>query len=668
MKFTFRTILFIFLLPALALVPQAQEKNWQAISPTELQMKTPQVEPDADAEVLFWEVRIVDDYFQRSGWQSVLNHHVRIKVFTERGREKNSKVDIPFGNILDPTSKVIIRDIAARTIKPDGTIIDLKPEDIFERDIVKLGGIKVKAKSFAVPGIETGAIIEYRWKEVRTDTFNYTRIELARDIPVQFVKYFIRPANVPIGMRLHSFNTEGGFTKEADGFYSTTMKNVPAVREEPRMPSEYDVKPWVLVYYAEDREKQAPADYWRRIGKNTFDYHKGLLKPNGEIKTATMQAIGDATDPQEKARRIFEFCRKNIKNIQDDAYGLTADQLKEYKPNKNPADAIKRGSGDAHDIDMVFGAMLIAAGIDARVANVAARNDASFNRNLTNDYFIRTEMITAKIGDRWQFFEPSNRNLPFGMIPWRFEGQDALISDSSEPIWEKTPVSLADGSKQKRAAKLRLAADGSLEGSVRIEFTGHLADFYREYNDDDSPAEREKYLAEVIKAQVGSGSEISNILIDNLDEAEKPVVYSFNLRVPAYAERTGKRIFLRPSVFKRNTGALFTAGQRKYDIFFNYAWSEDDDISFELPDGFSPEAADSPRAIKDEKTGAAHETSIKVADDKQTLVFRRNFSFGKSGALLIYDFNYSGIKALFDSFQTADSHSIILRENAPQTN
>ncbi len=668
MKFAFRPIYFIIVFLALAQFAAAQDKNWQPVSPTELQMKTPQVEADADAEVLFWEVRMADEYFQRSGWQSVLTHHLRIKIFTERGREKNSKVDIPYGNILDPNSKVLISDIAARTIKPDGTVIDLKPEEIFERDIVKMGGVKIKAKSFAVPGIETGVIIEYRWKEVRTDTFNYSRIELARDIPVQFVRYFIKPANVPIGMRLHSFNTTSGFTKEADGFYSTTMKDVPAFKEEPRMPSEYDVKPWVLVFYAEDKEKQAPADYWKERGKNTFESHKNLLKPNGDIKAAAAEAIGDATDAQEKVKRIFDFCRKNIKNLYDDAYGLTADQLKEIKPNKTPAEALKRAGGDWHDINMVFGAMLISAGIDARVANVAARNDAGFNKNLTNDYFIRSEIIAAKIGDKWQYFDFSNRNLPFGMITWTVAGQEALISDASEPFWEKTPVAAAAESNQKRTAKLRLSADGSLEGDVRIEFTGHLADFYREYNDDDSPAEREKYLTGIIKAQVGSAAEVSNIIIENLEEAEKPFVYTFRIRVPAYAERTGKRMFLRPNIFSRNTAALFSAGKRKYDIFFSYPWSETDEISFELPNGYAPEIAESPRAVKDEKTGGAHEMSIAVSGDKKTLVFNRKFTFGNPGSLLIYEFHYSGIKGLFESFHAADSHSIILREDTPKTN
>lgn len=70
----------------------AQDKDWREVTPAELAMKTPRVEPDADAEAIFWETRIDDS---ASDKLSRINY-VRVKIFNERGREKFSKVDIPF--------------------------------------------------------------------------------------------------------------------------------------------------------------------------------------------------------------------------------------------------------------------------------------------------------------------------------------------------------------------------------------------------------------------------------------------------------------------------------------------------------------------------------------------------------------------------------------------
>ena len=161
----------------------ALAEDWKPIDPAHLAMKAPTVEKDADAEVIFWEARVHDD---RESYRTVFNHYLRIKVFTERGKESQSKVDL--GSIGD----VNISDIAGRTIKPDGTIVELKKDAVFERTAVKFGSIKVKVKSFAMPGVEPGCIIDYRWKQERYLSY-YKRLYFQRDIPIQTVKYFLRP-------------------------------------------------------------------------------------------------------------------------------------------------------------------------------------------------------------------------------------------------------------------------------------------------------------------------------------------------------------------------------------------------------------------------------------------------------------------------------------------
>ena len=101
-------LLFPCLLFVCSLTVFAQDKDWREVSSAELAMKTPTVDRDADAEAIFWDVRINDsssDDLSRS-------HYVRVKIFTERGREKYSKFDIPFYKGLK------IKDLSARVIKP----------------------------------------------------------------------------------------------------------------------------------------------------------------------------------------------------------------------------------------------------------------------------------------------------------------------------------------------------------------------------------------------------------------------------------------------------------------------------------------------------------------------------------------------------------------------
>ena len=165
------------------------DKDWKPLDPADLAVAAPVVEKGADAEALFWEV-VVDDSLP---YELALKNYVRIKVFNERGRDSQSKVELPYyGNHR-------IKDIAARVIKPDGTAVELKKEDVFDRTVVKLSGVKVKVKSFALPGVEPGAVIEYRWREVHPyGDANQLRLQFQRDIPVRTVTYYLRPF---MGMR-----------------------------------------------------------------------------------------------------------------------------------------------------------------------------------------------------------------------------------------------------------------------------------------------------------------------------------------------------------------------------------------------------------------------------------------------------------------------------------
>ena len=633
--------------------------DWLPIDPSELALKTPVVEKDADAEALFWEVRVADE-LDGSDPRTVLRHYVRIKVFTERGRESQSKIDIPYlGNWS-------IKDIAARTIKPDGSIVEVKKEDILERVIVKDGGTKVKAKSFALPAVEPGSIIEYRWREVRNDQLAYyLRLRLQRDVPVQLVKYHVKPLSFPgfpFGMRVQTFHTSATpFTKGKDGFYYTTVSNVPAFRSEPRMPPEDSVRPWMLVYYTEDR-KLNPDQYWKEFGKGRYEEYKSRMKVSDEVKQTVSTVIGDAATAEQKLERIFEFCRTKIKNTNDDASGLTSEERAKLKENKSPSDTLKRGMGNGRDIDLLFASMAIAAGFEARVVNLADRSDVFFDRSFADDYFIQTYDIAVRVDDQWRFYDPASTYVPFGMLRWQEESQQALLSDPKEPVWVNTPLSTPEKTKEKRTAKLKLSEDGTIEGDVKVEYFGHFAVERKEWDDDDSPAEREETLRENIKSRL-STAEFADIRVDNVTDPVKPFVYSYRIRVSGYAQRTGKRLFLQPAFFQHGMGPLFPASTRTHAIYFHYPWSEEDDVTIELPPGYALDSADAPAPF-DGGEVSAYKPTLSVTKDGKTLIYKRKFFFGGGQTILFPRGSYGQLKNYFDMVHKEDNHTITLKQNA----
>jgi hypothetical protein len=648
----------------LAIPVLAQDRGWKPVTPDELKLSTPKVEPDADAEALLWEVYVSDE---ESGGdlQTVLHHYLKVKVFNERGREAFSKMDIPYGRLPGLGFNIRIRDISARTTKPDGSVVMLKDADIFERDVVKGDDVKLKAKSFATPGIEPGAVIEYRWKEIRGTVSYYQRLQFAREIPVQVVRYYIKPLDHPtLGMMGQPFNTTNTpIKRENSGYYSTSVFNVPSFKEEPRMAPEYAIRPWLLLYYTKNA-KIEPEKFWKDHGRSVFSEHKDSLNQSDEIKRAASEAVGAESDLEKKIEKLFYYSQDKIKDILDDQYNTPEEELTKFKANKNAGEALKRGLGTSDDINHLFAAMAIASGFETRVVKLPRRSDIFFPKWLTDDYFIRTENVAVKIGDTWRFFDPGSKYIPFGMLRWEEEGQSALISDNKEPVWATTPLSEAPKSAEIRKGNFKLFEDGSLEGKVTIEYTGHVGAYYKEYNDDDNPQQREETLKNLVKSNISSSAEISEISIENVTDPRKPFRYIFKLKVPAYATRTGKRMFFQPNVFERGSRPLFENAARRHEIYFQYPFAEMDELTIEIPPGFELESPDAPATLADSGKIGINDITIGVSKDKKYVSYKRNFSFGNKGVIRFETGTYPALKAMFQAFHSANTHALTLRQSA----
>lgn len=628
----------------------SQSKDWREVSPAELQMKTSKVEPNADAEAIFWEVRVDD-----GDENLVLKHYLRVKVFTERGREKYSKVDIPY------LKGVKIKDIKARVIKADGSIVELTKNDVFDREIVKTDKVKVKAKSFAVPNIETGAIVEYRYQEIFPgSSAEDMRMIFQHDIPIENITYYFKPFQ---NARYLTFNmSDNKFIKDKGGFYRATLENVPAIKEEAQMPPEDQVRSWLLLYYTNDTKGDS-SDFWSRIGGQIVrDFGiKDTLKPSKEIKKAVVEITDGASSDDEKLLKIFEFCKTKINNITFDTK-LTDEQKDDIKPSKSATDTYKRMQGTSSDINELFASLATAAGFEARLAFGGDRSEKFFNVKEAHESFIHFSSTAVKINGRWKYFDPGSYFTPYGMLPWYEEDTAVLLLGFKDYITTETPASGVDKSVEKRNGKFKLLEDGTLEGTVKIEYSGQLAYLGKTDNYEKSAAKREEDLKDEIKKRM-STAEISNISIENITDPEKPVIHQYKIRVPNYAQKTGKRLFLQPGFFEYGENPTFSSADRKYDVFFHYPWSEEDNIEIELPKGFTLDNADAPATLADPQKISLLDIYIGVTKETNTLVYKRKFYFGNEGRTLFSVRAYQPLKNLFDAFHKADSHTITLKQN-----
>jgi hypothetical protein len=610
----------------------------------QLALKAPLVEPNADAEVLFWEIG--------AAWRSQLGYrkttfsqYIRLKVFTEQGRESQSTIDIPF------SSSDEVSGIAARIIRADGTVQELAKDSVFERTIKRRGRPEQRVKSFSLPGVEIGSIIEYRYQVISRAFLNYATILLQRDIPVESLVVSVRPIRTAVAMRSHSFHCETPpLERDKNGSYITRLKNVPAFREEPDMPPEAEVRPWLLVYYSEDKRRMADK-YWHDFGREVHHQFEEGARVSDAVRKAVADAGVDASaPPEEKLRRLFEFCRSSIK--------LRPSAPEETGPIKRsafPADTLKQKAGTATDINMLFAAMALAAGFDAREARICDRSRYIFDTSFLDGFLLDRPVIAIPEGDQWRLFDAASPYESFGMLPWQVEGTAALIAGPKGAMNLTTKLSPAEKSLSKRTATLSLELDGSLEGDVRVERFGHAAAEARRAMHDEPAVLPEEQLTQAIRRRMAA-AQVSAVRIENADSPAEPFIESYHIRVPGYAQRDGKRLLLQPALFQNGAEARFPASRRGHPVYFHYPWLEQDTITIRLPEGFTPEGEASPTPL----VGKLGKYEVRYRHEGNSLVFNRLLRFGDNAAILFPVSDYPQVKKIFDWVYKSDNHTLSL--------
>jgi hypothetical protein len=638
------------LLGLLALPAFASTGSWDAVPSQDLKAGRAQVDSTADAEALFWKIR-VEDGWDGTALYSDLSQHVRIQVFNERGAEARRTIAIPY------ESKSKILDLEARVIRPDGTTQDVTRKSVFERMLLKTGRHKWKQKSFAFADLKPGSILEYRWTERRYDRLsNYMRLDIQRDFPIRRLELRIKPLDIPqIDFRISSFHGPTPvFQDRPGGVHEAVLTNIAAFHAEPRMPPENAVRHWILLRYA--GSEPPPTEAWKRFGKALEETLREACAADASVKKAAREAVGDAKDDPEKIRRLAGFCRTKIRNLEEDALG-TPPLPENLDDNQRPADTLRRGMGTSFDVQALLVAMASAVGIQSRLAFLPDPDTGAFDPDTYAPYFMTETCVAVWLDGAWTFMNPGERYTRNAGLPASQEGSNALLADAENPTFVATPIAPPVASEGRRRGAFRLTEDGTLEGDVRVQYSGHWGEQMKEDSDQDSPEQREKECRADLRGRM-STAEVSALQFDHTLDME-PYTISYHLRVPDYATRVGKRLIFDPAVFESGRAPEFPASRRQYPVSFPYSWTEDDSVVIQLPSGFAAEGLPLLEPLSLPNLGG-YDGLLATSLDGSTLVFRRRFEFGRNGQLYFPPSEYPRLKEAFETVAERDAMSISL--------
>lgn len=636
------------LLAFLAACQAARAFEWIAPTPEELSATASTIDPAAGAEILY-KIRQIDD--SEYGSPSI-DEYVRIKIFNDKGVSQFDKVDIH----CEPGQRISYAE--ARVIKPGGAIINVDRRAFYDRDTIKYGDSKVRTRSFSFPRLEPGDIAEYKYCIVADENILTARFYFLSKIPTRHAVFRVKPAPLVHGYKTMAFFykcDEQKIQRADDDFSYIEMKNLPAHSVEPCMEPDQDVQPWILFYPVKDG--QTAVKFWEETARDAAKrVERYAKKPSKLVRETAARVVGNATDDGEKLARINDYCRANILNYWVYTPKGGHDEKIRKKLDRSPDELINTRLGNSDDIPVLFVALARAAGIDARIALCANRSDGAFKMTLPIRYYLNEIFVAAKVGKGWRMYDPAHDMVNTGMLRWRNEGVPALVVLPKGAEWVTTAQTSARRSLTKRDAKLRLNDEGTLLGDVSVEYGGQAEITARYKFHSETQQKIEELVRESVQARLPN-AEVTDIKVRNSDDVLKPLVLTYSVTVPGYAERTGQRIFIQPCFFTKGEPALFTKDTRTHNMFFRYGESFRDDVTIRVPPRFRLEEGSAPADLAPGNWGH-YKTSIALKKKTNEIIYTREFAFAP---LLVPAEAYKAVKYIFDAVHSRDSHTLTLR-------
>ncbi len=332
-----------------------------------------------------------------------------------------------------------LKQLTARTLHPDGSIVEFQGKP-FEKTLIKGRGIKSVAKTFTMPAVTVGSIIEYMY----TIELPKRRVSQISIWPVQNDLFTVkedlrfRPyqgfVNVPTEWESSSPKSRVAYAylnqvdpkvpqKKAGNLMELELENVPAFDGEKYMPPEADFKPEVLFYYG-GHETASPEMFWEEWRKLGTEYLEKFIGNYSEIQNLAVDLTRSETAPEKKLRRLYVRAQQ-IRNLSFERDRSAEESKKEgLKDNNNARDVLQHGYGTSYDIDRLFVALARGAGFEASILHVSARNRRSFTKLLLWLGQVDDEAALVKVGDKDVVLDPGTRYCPYGLLRWKSSGPE----------------------------------------------------------------------------------------------------------------------------------------------------------------------------------------------------------------------------------------------------
>jgi hypothetical protein len=582
---------------------------------------------------------------------------------------------------IDAENFNVKTDVAAvegRTIHPDGTIVPLSgsPTELVKIERNRANGIS--DISFTMPAVTVGSILEYRYQ------IRYDRFEEAPEWQIQ-QPYFVHRAHyvfIPAEQMLRSVSAgmsgsvtdsaltdqygeimtdinsfvqlPGGVTlrREATGRYGVDLTDIPALPSEPFTPAPAAQAYQVDFFYTSTPDAK---DFWQKEMSTWTKLLNGYTTATPQLQHALGEIVspGDAADV--KAKKIFLFVQK-LENTDFNPNGVP-DIDSGWIPRGHVDRLLETKKGSSNQLAFLYLGLARAAGLNARAVRVASRSHRVFNAAFMGTDQLDTVLVELTVDGNKVFVDPGVKMAPYATLHWAHAAAGGLAMDGSKVETLVTPMQKNSDNSVLHVGAISLTPHGDLSGTVKVAFIGQRAIELRQLGVRSGGSAVEAAVNELLAKQLPQGVQAKVDHVAYLDDPSHQLLAVVNVSGTLATQADG-RIALPRALFAAAEANPFPPETRVTPIDVKYPGQDQEQITYTLPPGLSPQEKPQDAIAKDEPNAVYQ---LKTKADAGTIVSTRVLAHGFT---LLDAKEYTGLSDFYQKVTAYDRQQILL--NAAQ--
>ncbi len=588
-------------------------------------------ECDIDKDAVAYKLIDYGDVSYQSGrdlFQIVTEHRVRIKILKDKGVDY-ANVKLKFYTVDRYED---ISNVSGITYNLDntGNIVTSKLDKsaIFKKPIDK----EYSEVAFTLPDVKAGSVIEYKFKEIRQSYSHLDDWNFQDEIPTRLSRYTIL---VPTIFRFVSqelvyqqvdkkkedgpqqslmFN-DGSVYRYGTYAETYTLKNVPALPDEPLMSSSRDYAQRVVFQLSQidygDGRVDDVRNTWPRLAQSLLEYEDfGLqLKKNIPHTGSLDDSVKLIKDDYHKMIFIYNYVQRNMN--WNDEYGIFSDN--------GIKSAWDKKSGNTCDINFILIDLLRDAGITAYPILVSTRDNGAVNTLYPFLQQFNEVMALAIIDGKNYAMNAADKYNPAWLVPYDVLNNEAYIIDKQDGKW----IILNDANavyQNTVSIFSQITPDGMLEGTATVYSEGYCKNPRLEMWTEDKKAFTDKYFSKSF-----TGVKIENLEVKNTGVDTLPLQQAVQFSLPLSA--SGDYEYFPINLFQGLEKNPFIDDKRLTDIDFGYKQVYQIVGAVQLPDGF--EFDELPKNIRMIMPDTSIELLRLMQADSTSMQFRMTLNFEK---------------------------------------